>query len=62
MTPMKKTYWEKGGFTGKCDLCHEDILVKKSRRKFRSFSTREGDDADDECLVTLCEDCFLKTR
>jgi len=60
-----KYHWEKSDcWTDvQCELCHAigKLGMKQYyRRKWDSKKFEES--ADDNCIVTLCEECFIRTR
>lgn len=59
-------YWEKskGWINPICEMCRNvDSSIKQEvfRRKFSRRIDLEPQN-DDPCIVTLCEECFIKSR
>lgn len=66
-------YWEKSNcWTDiKCALCglhgvfNKDGSIGSGDRPYfsRKWNSKKWEDSsDDDCIVTLCEECFIKTR
>jgi len=63
---MTQYHWEKEYYIdAECESCgkKQDLSDNKGIAFRKKWDSAKGEEsADDNCLATFCEDCFLRTR